>query len=99
MSPTSMIFVGIAGTVVALDRTTGTEVWRSRLKNSDFVNVAILDGDLYASTAGELFCLHPATGGIRWQNPLKAASDGGLMTIATIWQPAGRGDGRKEAAR
>ena len=36
-----MIFVGIGGYAVALDRATGSEVWRTKLKGSDFVNVAV----------------------------------------------------------
>ena len=58
----SMIYIGIGGNVVALDRSTGEEVWRSALKGSAVVNVALLDGDLYATARGELFCLDPATG-------------------------------------
>jgi outer membrane protein assembly factor BamB len=50
----------------------------SDLKGSDFVNQ---DGDLYATAKGELFCLDPATGNIRWQNPLKGFGRG-LVTIA-----------------
>ena len=81
MAQTGLIYIGIAGTVVALDRGTGVEVWRSELKG-DFVNVAVQDGDLYATAKGELFCLDPATGKIRWQNPLKGLGRG-LITIAT----------------
>jgi outer membrane protein assembly factor BamB len=55
---------------VALDHTTGSEVWRSEL-DGDFVNVALLDADLYATANVELFCLDPATGDIRWKSPLK----------------------------
>ena len=51
------------------------------MKGSDFVNVALQDGDLYATTKGELFCLDPTTGGVRWQNPLKGFGTG-LITIA-----------------
>jgi outer membrane protein assembly factor BamB len=82
MAQTSLIFIGIAGTVVALDRSTGHEVWRSDLKGSDFTNVVLQDGNLYATTKGELFCLDPASGSIRWQNPLKGLGRG-LVTIAT----------------
>jgi outer membrane protein assembly factor BamB len=82
MAQTSLVFIGIAGTVVALDRSTGAEVWRCELKGSDFVNVALQDGDLYATTKGELFCLDPTTGGVRWQNPLKGLGRG-LIAIAT----------------
>ncbi len=80
MSQTNLIFIGIAGTVVALDRSTGSEVWRSKL-GGDFVNVFLQDGDLYAATKGEFFRLDPATGDIRWQNPLKGFGRG-LITIA-----------------
>jgi len=77
----SMLFIGIRGTVVALDRATGQEVWRTPLKG-DFVNVVLLDGVLYATASGELFCLEPASGHIRWHNELKGLGRG-LVTIAT----------------
>jgi hypothetical protein len=82
MAPNSLIFVGIGGTVLALDRRTGEEVWRTALKGTDFVNVAVQDGDLYATARGELFCLDPTTGNIRWQNPLKGLGRG-LVIVAT----------------
>jgi outer membrane protein assembly factor BamB len=81
MSQTNLIFIGIKGTVVALDSSTGSEVWRSKLKGNDFVNVVLQDGDLYATTKGELFRLDRATGKTRWQNPLKGLGLG-LITIA-----------------
>lgn len=81
MPQPGLVFLGIAGNVVAVDRASGGEVWRSPLKGSDFVNVALLDGDLYATARGELFCLDPATGHVRWQNPLKGLGRG-LVTIA-----------------
>jgi outer membrane protein assembly factor BamB len=82
MAQSSTIFVGIAGRVVALDRATGTELWRSELKGRDFVNVVQLDGDLYAATKGELFSLNPADGSIRWRNGLKGLG-WGLISIAS----------------
>jgi outer membrane protein assembly factor BamB len=81
MSQTNLVFIGIAGTVVALDRSTGSEIWRSQL-GGDFVNVTLHDGDLYATTKGEIFCLDPAAGTVRWQNPLKGLGRG-LVTIAS----------------
>jgi hypothetical protein len=81
MAQTNLIFIGIKGTVLALDRATGQEVWRTKLKGSEFVNVVLLDGDLFATTEGELFCLDASTGRIRWQNPLKGLGLG-LVTIA-----------------
>jgi outer membrane protein assembly factor BamB len=82
MTQTGLIVIGIAGTVVALDRSTGQELWRTNLKGGDFTNVVLQDGDLFATTKGELFCLDPATGSIRWQNPLKGLGRG-LVTIAS----------------
>jgi hypothetical protein len=37
---------------------------------------------MFATTKGELFCLDPATGAIRWQNSLKGLGRG-LVTIAS----------------
>ena len=81
MAQSSLIYIGIAGTVVALDRATGSEAWRSESKGKDFVNVALQDGDLYATANGELFCLDPSTGNIRWKNSLKGLGCG-FITIA-----------------
>jgi outer membrane protein assembly factor BamB len=77
----SLVYLGIRGTVIALDRRTGAEQWRTPLKGSDFVNV-VLDGELLLATArGEIFALHPGTGRILWNNPLKGMG-WGLATIA-----------------
>jgi outer membrane protein assembly factor BamB len=81
MSTSSIVFIGISGCVVALDRSTGTEIWRTQLKGSDFVNVVVTDGDIFATTKGALFCLDQATGQIRWRNPLKGLGFG-LSTVA-----------------
>ena len=81
MAQSAWIFIGIAGYAIALDRQTGSEVWRTELKG-DFVNVALQDGDLYATAKGELYCLDPSTGAIRWQNQLKGLGRG-LVTIAS----------------
>jgi outer membrane protein assembly factor BamB len=85
----SLVFIGIKGTVVALDRATGQRVWATHLKGSDFVNVVLEDGALLASCYGEIFCLAPLTGEALWHNPLKGFGTG-LATIATEQNP---GDG------
>jgi outer membrane protein assembly factor BamB len=71
-----LLFIGIAGKVLALDRVTGRETWRTDLTNSDFVNLTLDCGDLYAAAEGELYCLDPATGQIRWHNKLKGLGRG-----------------------
>src|SRR6266567_3986212 len=81
MTQNNLLFIGIKGTVLALDRANGREIWRTDLKRSDFVNLTIDGGALYAATAGELYCLDPATGQMRWHNELKGLGRG-LIAIA-----------------
>jgi outer membrane protein assembly factor BamB len=77
-----IVFVGIKGTVLALHRHSGDELWRTELKGSDFVNL-VLDGpDLFATSRGEIYCLDPATGQIRWNNPLRGLGCN-LVSIAS----------------
>jgi hypothetical protein len=76
-----IIYLGVKGSVVAIDSATGQAVWTTSLKGAEFVNV-VLDGpNLFATTRGEIFCLDPQGGGIRWHNPLKGYGLG-LITIA-----------------
>jgi outer membrane protein assembly factor BamB len=81
MALTNYVFVGIKGSVVALDRATGTQIWTTPLRGGEFVNLTLSEGDLYAATKGELYCIDPATGHIRWHNPLKGLG-WGLVSIA-----------------
>ena len=76
-----IIYLGVRGSVVAIDSATGQSIWSTTLKGAEFVNV-VLDGDnLFATTRGEIFCLDPQGGSIRWHNPLKGYGLG-LITIA-----------------
>jgi outer membrane protein assembly factor BamB len=76
-----MIYLGVKGSVVAVNSTTGQLVWETSLKGADFVNVIIDGNNLFATTRGEIFCLDPQGGGIRWHNPLKGYGLG-LVTMA-----------------
>jgi outer membrane protein assembly factor BamB len=80
------IFVGVKGTVLAIDRVTGATGWQTRLKGGDFVNVVLQDGDLYAATKGRLFRLDPATGAILWTNDLPGY---GLGIVSIAGTPQG----------
>ena len=64
--------------------------------SSDFVNVVLENGMLCAATQGELFCLDPATGELRWHNKLKGRGRG-LVTVA--WASAGSGAVLREKQR
>ncbi len=82
MPQSKVIYLGIKGTVIAMDAATGQRLWATNLTGSDFVNV-VLDGDnLYAATHGEIFCLDPRTGDGRWHDGLKGFGYG-LVSIAT----------------
>ena len=81
MTDPSKLFIGLHGSVLALDRATGKILWQAPLKGSDFVNVTLDSGQLYAATKGELYCLDPATGQQRWHNELKGLGFG-LIAIA-----------------
>lgn len=76
------IYLGIKGAVIALNRSTGEEIWRTELKGSDFVNVILDDNQLYATTKGEIFCLDTQTGEALWHNKLTGMGLG-LISIAT----------------
>ena len=98
----SALLTGIKGQVVALDKSTGRELWRSKLKGSDFVNI-IADGNLvFAATAGEVFCLDGTTGAILWNNPMKGLGHG-LMSLLTAGGEGGKAllaeESRRAAAR
>lgn len=76
------IFIGIRGDVIALDRATGQQLWKTSLKGTDFVNLPV-DGDrVIAATKGEVFCLDAATGQVVWCNELPGEGRGSV-TIAT----------------
>jgi outer membrane protein assembly factor BamB len=81
MTASKVIYLGIKGSVLALDSATGQQLWLAPLKGAEFVNVVLDGGNLYATARGEIFCLDPQSGGIRWHNPLKGHGLG-LITIA-----------------
>jgi len=77
-----VIFIGVKGTILALKRSTGVELWRITLKGTDFVNLILDRENLYATTRGEIYCFDPATGICRWHNRLSGLGYG-IVCIAT----------------
>jgi len=70
------LFIGIKGHVVCLDKKTGNELWRTKIRSSAITNV-IFDGDaLYAYCNGHLFSLDPNTGDQLWENQLNGLGYG-----------------------
>ena len=88
MKISDLVFVGIKGSVVALNRATGEQVWATHLKGSGFVNVVLDSRRVLAISSGEIFCLDASTGQGMWHNPLKGFGLG-LATIATESAPQG----------
>src|SRR5437867_3745212 len=82
MKTSKLVFVGIKGSVIALNRASGEQIWAQRLGSTSFVNVVMEDEGIFATTNGEIYCLDPVTGDVRWHNKLKGYGTG-LVTIAT----------------
>jgi outer membrane protein assembly factor BamB len=81
-----LIHIGVRGYVLALDRRTGQEIWRTTLKGYEFVNLTLDGPDLFATARGEIFCLDRATGQVKWNNPLRGMGYG-LICFATPASP------------
>jgi outer membrane protein assembly factor BamB len=79
MDSTTPLFVGTANRVCAIDRASGRMLWNVTLNDklfkmgSDFVNLEFDGEALFAATLGELYCLDPRTGAIRWKISLENA--------------------------
>ena len=98
MAEPQLIFVGIKGSVLAIDRASGAILWQSHLKGGDFVNVVLQDGDLYAATKGRLYRLDSSTGTVLWKNDLPGYGLG-IISIAGAPPAAAAADTkRREAA-
>ena len=79
-----LVFVGLNGYAVALDRDTGEIVWSNDQLKSGFVTF-LLDGDrLIVSTNGYIFCLDPLTGQILWHNPMKGYGSGTPTSLVSL---------------
>jgi hypothetical protein len=82
MAKPNLVFVGIRGSVVALDKNSGAHVWETKLKGGAFVTLLVDGNQVLAGAQGEIFCLDAATGQIRWHDGLKGYGLG-LLSIAT----------------
>jgi outer membrane protein assembly factor BamB len=67
---TDRLYIGIGGHIVAIQASTGEEIWRTKLRRSSFVTVCVRPGAVFGGAAGHLYCLDPGTGAIRWHNGL-----------------------------
>ncbi|MBI9016403.1 MAG: PQQ-binding-like beta-propeller repeat protein [Phycisphaerae bacterium] len=75
----NILYLGIKGSVVAIDRGNGAELWRCKLKGSSFVNILVTERDIYAHTGGHLYCVDRESGQEVWHNELKGLGFGMAM--------------------
>jgi outer membrane protein assembly factor BamB len=87
----NLAIIGVGGHVVAVDVSSGTESWRTKLKGSDTVTIRLFGNRILAGAGGELFCLDENSGQIVWRNKLKGL---GLGLVAF-----GNGDDAAAGAR
>ncbi len=79
-----LVFVGLNGYALALDRDTGEIVWSNDHMKSGYVTL-LLDGDrLIASTNGYIYCLDPLTGALLWHNPLRGYGAGAPTALISV---------------
>ena len=84
MTVEDLIFVGLNGYAVALNRDTGEIVWSNDQMKSGYVTL-LLDFDrLIVSTNGYIYCLDPLTGNIQWHNPLKGYGAGAPTSLVSV---------------
>jgi len=96
--PQVLLYVGIKNSVVALNDKTGEELWRVKLRGSDYVTV-MWDGEgLIAANSGEVWRLDPASGAMIWRNELKGLGRG-LVTLASGRKPTSVSDNDSAAAK
>lgn len=79
-----LVFVGLNGYALALDRDAGEIVWSNSEMRSGYVSL-LLDGDrLIVSTNGYMYCLDPLTGRILWHNPLTGYGWGAPASLTSV---------------
>jgi outer membrane protein assembly factor BamB len=84
MSIDQLIFIGLNGYALALDRDTGEIVWSNNEMKSGYVTL-LLDGDrLIVSTNGYIYCLDPLTGQQLWHNPLSGYGMGAPTSLVSV---------------
>jgi outer membrane protein assembly factor BamB len=61
-----LFYLGLKGSVTALNRLTGKKIWKTHLKGSGFVMVVLDREMVIAHTKGEVFGLRAEDGRVLW---------------------------------
>jgi outer membrane protein assembly factor BamB len=84
MTVEQLIFVGLNGYALAIDRESGEIIWSNNEMKSGYVTL-LLDFDrLIVSTNGYIYCLDPLTGKKLWHNPLKGYGVGTPTALVSV---------------
>jgi outer membrane protein assembly factor BamB len=93
-----LVFVGLNGRVMALDRDSGEMQWQWQATKTGSYMTLLPDGDrLVVSAGGYIYCLDPSTGEERWNNPLTGFGVG-VASLATVQQHSPHADVASAAA-
>lgn len=84
MTIDKLIFVGLNGYALALNRDTGAIVWSNAEMKSGYVTLLLDEDRLIVSTNGYIYCLDPLTGKIIWNNPLKGYGGGTPTSLISL---------------
>ncbi len=84
MTIDQLIFVGLNGYALALNRDTGETVWSNNQMKGGYVTLLLDFDKLIVSTNGYIYCLDPLTGNIQWHNPLKGFGVGAPTSLVSV---------------
>jgi outer membrane protein assembly factor BamB len=90
MNIENYVFMGMNGSVCAVNRDSGQIIWhwQSPKPRRGFVSVFLDEDRLMAGLSGYLYCLEAASGRVLWENPLKGFGYGNF-SFASV---RGQGD-------
>src|SRR4051812_19657306 len=84
MTIDQLIFVGLNGYTLALNRDTGEIVWSNNEMKRGYVTLLLDFDKLIVSSNGYIYCLDPLTGNILWHNPLKGYGVGAPTSLVSV---------------
>ena len=76
---TDNLILGMKGHVICVNKNTGKERWRTKLRSADLTNIYCEADKVYAYANGHLYCLSVNNGKVEWQNDLKGLGYGACI--------------------
>ncbi len=94
-----LVYVGLNGRVVAVDRYSGEIAWQFKApKGTGYVSLLVDADRLLMGVGGYAYCLDPIFGQVVWSNPLKGFGTG-ITSMATVRGSVDDGGAAAEVAR